>query len=283
MLFLVLVACSQDAPPLTAAQEPVVEASAPAPVAQPEDPAQILDRGRFAAVSGGGRIAPRIEDTVAKRDWEVRRALIPPQEEGVMAVLTPEGVFEEVTAFPIGDGRTGLHVMVYAVQAQGSAQAARGRDVFLLLEPESGELVDGLPTVEETHNRGRSGGCLYAMASHFLIADVNGDGLTDLGMVREQLDCPFDPELGMPAGEQRYHQKPVIWFLMKAEGWESTLDHAGELPGDAVPLPLLGIAKTPVDFFAEIAWDSTDPAQWGEQAASPVYTPPYRQEASKPE
>ena len=45
---------------------------------------------------------------------------------------------------------------------------------------------------------------------------------------------------------------------------------------------LVEIAEETVDFFAEMVWDSADPAQWGERAAPPAYTPPFRAGASEP-
>ena len=50
-----------------------------------------------------------------------------------------------VQAFPIGDGRTGLRVTSYAIAAEGSAQAAAGRDVFLVLDREGRAVSDGAP------------------------------------------------------------------------------------------------------------------------------------------
>src|SRR6266403_5648587 len=49
----------------------------------------------------------------------------------------------EVQSFPIGDGRIGLHFSSYEIQSGGSAQAAAGRDVFLIFKPASLELTQG--------------------------------------------------------------------------------------------------------------------------------------------
>ena len=50
----------------------------------------------------------------------------------------------EVDAFSIGDGQVGLHFASYEIQTEGSAQAAAGRDVFLVLDPGKGELRAGV-------------------------------------------------------------------------------------------------------------------------------------------
>src|SRR5262245_57894895 len=48
-----------------------------------------------------------------------------------------------VTAFPLGDGRLGLHLSSYTIAREGSAQAAAGRDLFLVHDPRSGALKVG--------------------------------------------------------------------------------------------------------------------------------------------
>ena len=49
---------------------------------------------------------------------------------------------EDVTACPIWDELIGIHVSSCAIQAQGSAQAAAGRDVFLVFDLETGNQLD---------------------------------------------------------------------------------------------------------------------------------------------
>ena len=94
-----------------------------------------------------------------------------------------------VTSFDLGDGRIGIHVSSYEVQQDGSAQAAAGRDAFLVLEPGSGNLHAGLINLGITKARERAGGCFAASHSGFLLSDINGDGLLDIGVAREELTC----------------------------------------------------------------------------------------------
>ena len=74
------------------------------------------------------------------RDW-----LIPPQE-GKDEEVNCVSSFHydmEVSSFPIGNGRMGLHISSYAIQEEGSAQAAAGRDVFLIFDPASSDVFRG--------------------------------------------------------------------------------------------------------------------------------------------
>ena len=49
----------------------------------------------------------------------------------------------QVTSFPIGNGKIGLQLSSYSIQAEGSAQAAAGRDIFVTLDPGSSTVFNG--------------------------------------------------------------------------------------------------------------------------------------------
>lgn len=109
------------------------------------------------------------------RDW-----LVPPDEE-----KAEEGNYvssllygKQVTSFPIGNGKIGLQLSSYEIQKEGSAQAAAGRDVFLIFDPASSMVFRGGIERGITKERVRSQGCFAAKADNYYLADVNGDGLT---------------------------------------------------------------------------------------------------------
>ena len=49
----------------------------------------------------------------------------------------------QVTSFPIGNGKIGLHLSSFDWQKDGSAHAAAGRDVFLIYDAKSSTLAIG--------------------------------------------------------------------------------------------------------------------------------------------
>jgi hypothetical protein len=59
-----------------------------------------------------------------------RALLVPPgaEEEEEHTYVSSLAYEPEVHAFPVGDGRVGLHFGSYAIQREGSAQAAAGRE-----------------------------------------------------------------------------------------------------------------------------------------------------------
>ena len=169
-----------------------------------------------------------------------------------------------VTGFAIGNGTIGLHVSSYAIQEEGSAGAAAGRDVFLVLDPRSGVVQPGLVGLGITKARMRVGECGVASTSHFLTADVDGDGFTDIGKVDERVFC-----LGGP----RYEQHPVTWFLFRAGRWQADSNYRGRMPDRPAELPLIGLGLTPVDFMAHAIWRTYDASKWAARSASPA--PPF--------
>ena len=120
------------------------------------------------------------------RDW-----LIPPQDEkdDESYYVTSFHYDKGVSSFPIGNGRMGLHFSSYEIQAEGSAQGAAGRDVFLIFDPKTSAVSRGGIERGITKERIRSQGCFEASMEHYFLADVDGDGLTDIGVVKEELLC----------------------------------------------------------------------------------------------
>jgi hypothetical protein len=198
------------------------------------------------------------------REW-----LIPPQEEKAEEddYISSFAYNEEVGSFPIGNGEVGIHLSSYAIAQEGSAGAAAGRDVFLVLEPDSRQLRPGPLQLGVTEERVRSEGCWRAKAAHFLLADVNDDGLGDIGVVREQIDC------------SSYFQYPPGWYVFSAGTWKLDSAYARTWPEKWSELPLLGMKMTPVDFVGNARWHTYDPARWGSGVARrppPRFVPEYR-------
>jgi hypothetical protein len=164
----------------------------------------------------------------------------------------------QVTAFSLGDGRVGLHLSSYEIQNGETAQAAVGRDVFLLFDPKSGSLRHSGLRLGITKARARVDGRVSATAHTFFIGDVDGDGLMDLGVVKEEIIWKKRPKggrdeqaLGSLAGPS-YLQHPIRWYVLAVDHWSHQPQYDGKYPsGDYQKLPLIGLVKSPVDFVDE--------------------------------
>jgi hypothetical protein len=163
--------------------------------------AEAISTGDFRLISTNGHFALSIvSDQEPKRITIPRSLLIPPnqEKEDEEWYVSSFKYDEHLTSFPIGDGRIGLRTSSFALQDEGSAQAAAGRDVFMIYNPKSrkvrlvnlddrrapADLWRGL-----SKGRVRSFGCFSAYMVHFLVADINEDGLADVGTVQEELRC----------------------------------------------------------------------------------------------
>jgi hypothetical protein len=145
---------------------------------------------------------------------------------------------------------------------------AAGRDVFLLYNPAAGTLREGHLDLGVTKGRARDEGCFNARMAHFWIGDIDGDGLTDIGVVDEEIRCPDGRD--RYEGEV-YEQHFVRWYRYTQSGWK--LDPDANMPDRYAELPLIGIELSPVDFVVKMIWRSYDPADW---RSPPRYVPAYR-------
>jgi len=206
------------------------------------------------------------------REW-----LVPPREELEERenAVSSFAFDSQVTAFAIDDRRLGFHIASYQLNDAGSVHAAAGRDVFLVYDRTTRVVRPGLIDLGVTRERVKAMSCLEARFSHFLVADVNGDGLRDLGRVEEVLHCDWkDNE---PVSRPWYEQHPVWWYVLNDAGWERDPKYDGQLPGRYAELPLLGMSSTPVDFFGTLLWRTYDPAHWDSRGRPPPpYQPSYR-------
>ena len=193
------------------------------------------------------------ERIVIPREW-----LIPPDEiqEDEQCYVSSFHYDEPVTSFKIGDGRVGLHLSSYKIQKEGSARAAAGRDVFLVFDPNSMKLYPGDLKLGITKSRVRVMGCFSATFHSFIIGDINQDGLTDIGVVKEEMNCEpvYDEKKEIDSMLKPYYEKfPIRWYVYMVTQWKYEPAFDGKYPDrEYYRLPLINLAKSPVDFLKEI-------------------------------
>lgn len=150
------------------------------------------------------------------------------------------------------------------VQKEGSAQAAAGRDVFLIFDPASSAIFRGGIERGITKERVRSQGCFAAKADNYYLADVNGDGLTDIGVAKEELECVQSKErqdVDLIVGPF-YKGDPIVWYVFKGNAWTLEPSFSGKFPEHYQELPLIGIDLSPVDVVGCNLWRTCDRTKW---------------------
>jgi hypothetical protein len=244
---------------------------------------QVISTGQFKLVTEPERfvlhvsLPERKEQIVIPRDW-----LVPPKEEKEEEdnYVSSFHYDSQVTSFAIGNGQIGLHLSSYAVNDEGSAAAAAGRDVFLIYDPRKSVALKGLMHLGISKERVRAGGCPTAKAAHFLVGDINGDGLTDLGVVWEELKCGVEDDV---SPRPLYTQAPIRWYVFQPgshppgrPGWHLARAYSGKFPKHYAELPLIGMTMSPVDYFAFRLWGSYDPSTWHIRVQPGKFMPAYR-------
>lgn len=162
---------------------------------------------------------------------------------------------KHITSFPIGDGRIGLHLSSYNIQKEGSANAAAGRDVFIVFDPMKKKLYKGGLKLGITKSRVRSMGCPFSNFHFFIIGDINHDGLIDIGTVKEEVRCDwmYDEENDIENMTGPFYQKyPIRWYVYADAHWRYRPSFNGQYPGKKfIKLPLIALVKSPIDFIRE--------------------------------
>jgi hypothetical protein len=209
-----------------------------------------------------------VQRILIRKEWLAPPAEVAEEEGDVVSSFVYS---EHVTSFPIGNGELALKFSSYDIQPEGSMQVAAGRDVFLIFNPANHSLRPGLVDLGITKQRHREEGCFFAVMNHFLVADVNDDGLKDIGVVTEEIRCPDE---GARLTGQFYVQHFPRWYLFSLDGWKRELGDSS-WTDDYVELPLVGISTSPVDFVGLILWHSYDPTKW---TTPPLFIPSYRKE-----
>lgn len=270
---LILLVASVLSPAETLSQEPM-------PVAGPSAPttSASLTTNQFILVTTPNGFVLQFASRGKKKQIPIPREwLVLPEEEKEEedAFVSSFKYKRQITSFDIGNGQIGLHVSSFDLMTEGSAQAAAGRDVFLTYDGNSSVLGRGNLDLGITKKRVRDGGCFSAEMSHFLLADMNRDGLTDIGVIREEISC--DP--AAEGGPALYEQRPVRWYVYTPDGWKEDSQNSGNLPVNYSELPLIGIDLGPVDYVAYGLWRSRDPAKWRTRDGQPPrFLPSYRRQ-----
>jgi hypothetical protein len=186
-------------------------------------------------------------------DW-----LVPSDEadEDADAYISSFNYNEEVTAFPIGEDWIGLHISSYEIQREGSAQAAAGRDIFLIFNSKENTLHHAGITLGITKERNRFMGCFFAKFHNFIIMDINNDKLIDIGIIKEEItwEKVYDEENEVEFMLGPFYEKqPARWYIFVKNYWEYTPNYDGKYPLTGyLELPLIGLEQSPVDFVKEV-------------------------------
>jgi hypothetical protein len=200
------------------------------------------------------------KEVAIPRDWLVPPAEEESEQEG--AYVSSFSYDRQIQSFPIGNGRIGLHLSSYEVAREGTSHAAAGRDVFLIFDPQSLKVFRGDLRSGITKGRVRAEGCLSAMVEHYYLADMDGDGLADIGVVREEFQCIDGAgRYGNMAGPF-YKQYPLDWYLLKGDAWKLDTSFSGKLPERFQELSLMGIGRSPADVVGCGLSPSCNRARW---------------------
>jgi hypothetical protein len=197
---------------------------------------------RFTADSGNFRL--QIIEDDSQRQLAIPPAWLIPDEDQEEDYVSSTNYDDTLTVFRIGSGLTGIQLSSYDIQKEGSAQAAAGRDVFLVYDYMANQVFPGLINLGITKERVRSGGTFYASNHLFLLADINHDGFKDIGIIKEDLEFSSAVHI--------YNRHPTAWYLFDKNRWIHEADSSGLLPAWGIrKLPLIGLGKSPVDFIKE--------------------------------
>jgi hypothetical protein len=213
------------------------------PAGSPEIPAQtstrfslLREEGALWLVVDGGR-----ERLAVPAGW-----ILSPDEEarendGYVSTIAFE---RQVQEFAVGNGSIALRASSYETSG-GAANAAAGRDVFLVFDPGGRKVAEGSLRLGVTKRRLRANGVPYATTHRLYAQDIDGDGLVDIGTVREQASCH--------AGHPTFTSDRVRWHVFRDGRWIHDRARDGTPPRSsrAAELPLLGLVKSPVDYLLE--------------------------------
>ena len=169
-----------------------------------------------------------------------------------------------------------IQISSFSSMKRGSAQAAAGRDLFIVYDPQNTAVSTKILQFGITKQRQRHMGCLSAKTSHFILADVDTNGLIDIGCVKERLRCEefSDPvrDLDGISGPS-YSQDSVEWYVFEKNFWY--FEPSKLIYMNYTDLPLIDIRLTPIDFFGFVRWGSYDPKNWN-RSTNVNYYPNYR-------
>jgi len=166
------------------------------------------------------------------------------------AIVSSTAFGSDVQEFALGNDLIALRISSYAI-ADGSAQAAAGRDVFLVFDDGPRKaLLDGGLRLGITRSRVRDGGQWRATSVRFYVGGGRAGTTTALGVLKEQVRCgPRGPEFNA-ARMQWYELRDRRWVRAEARRYEPESSTRRELP-------LVDLHKSPVQFVLEICSRAT--------------------------
>ena len=217
------------------------------------------------------------KDLVVPREWFITSREESEEEDSIASSFNFK---EQVTSFPIGKCQIGNHLSSFDASSEGSSQAAAGRDLFLIYDSQSSDSLKGQLDFGITKTRARHIGCFLASTSHFLLGDINQDGMTDIGQIREELECEeyYDVKEDVDAIKGPfYEQHPVRWYVFQGRRWMPDGRYDGKFPEQYSEMPLIGIQMSTLDYAAYVTWKSYDPRKWHSRLpTAPTFVPSYR-------
>lgn len=245
----------------------------------PQNPA--FSNDKFRLLIKGDKFALQFDSNQKRRQIVIPREWLVPSEEEKEEVgnyVLSFGYDPPITSFAVGNGLVGLHLSSYDLTREGTSHAAAGRDVFLLFDPKSRALSEGGIKRGVTKWRVRSEGCFSAAAEHYLLGDIDGDGLTDIGVVKDEIECldKYNQAEDKDSKETRYKQYPVDWYVFRGNSWQLDAGYAGKIPASVTELPLIGSAARDIDDIPLGMWRNFDPSKRLElDGPPPAYIPPF--------
>ncbi len=206
-----------------------------------------VDTVQFRLQQSGSRTEIRHVGRDATREVSVSAAWLRGTDEDDEIAM----VFDtSVIAATVDAHRTLLLLQSYEIVTEGGSAQAAGRDVFLVFDSADSMLTPFALGPRLARGRNRGAGCWTAWDTSYIVADVNGDGVRDLGVTQREVRCD-PPEDGQP-GRSARTVDPVRWWVSSADGgWTEQDAYDGLLPPERLVLPSR-LAKQPVDFVLEL-------------------------------
>ncbi len=224
---------------------PVIERCNQDAGATPQGPARDSSRFRFGQSDGQFWL----EDAQDAVRHEVPSSWVLSAEEAQQeseASVSSIDFVTQVQEFALRPRLIGLRVSSYAIAREGSAQAAAGRDVFLLFDDRLKIVSDSGVRLGVTQRRDRAQGQWSATTHRFYLGDASGVEVPSLAVLREDVRCG-------PRGP-RFNASELRWYVYRNDRWVEALLHQDAQPTSSrrSELPPLAFQKSPVRFVNEI-------------------------------
>ena len=211
-----------------------------------------VNQTRFSLEYNNGIFAIRSKNSVSVNipsKW-----LIPEPSEPIV----PSDFSKTVHSFSLGAGVTGLHLSSWRDDSRnwGSSMQAFGSDIFLIYHEKSHQITPGLLGMGHTKSRWGAMGCRFAQHHNFYLNDVNHDGFTDIGIIKERIFCvgytDTTKDVDLMTGP-KYQKSIVKWFIFTNGKWiESKQTDTYPINiENSIELPLIGLVKSPIDYVSE--------------------------------